>query len=335
MVAGSGREFSGLASLIMVAATACANRPVRLVVVNTSVAETVSLLGDTLYAPRFDPATGPERVRKVTEARELLSRDVTDLESRLRLARATTEMGRFREAIALYNGIAEIHFRDPRVYRERGEVLLRLRHLDHAIADFHRAGLLLIGRNVILEAESSTEGRASGAAAAQFPLSTVQFRTNYFLGISHYLKGAYAAAYPALAEAARVAQTTDDVARAMLWLFLAARRIGDGGEGGNVLGLVKPDWAEQSEVAELILLLAFKGLVPTDSIRAWALARRDEESALYSYGVAYSLMLRPERRVDSELWLERAHSGGNWAALPYLAAEADLARLRGVNTVIR
>lgn len=291
-------------------------------------AETVSLLGDTLYGIRLDGAGGPERMRQLSAAREAMARDSTNLRSRLLLARITADLGRYREAVAQYNRMAEGYFNDPRVFRARGETLLRLRHLDLALGDLRKAGLLAIGRGPILEAESVLD-ESEGGGQPGLNFSTVQFRSFFFQGVAHYCKGEYRNAYPVLAEAARIAQTTDDRVRAVLWLFFSARRIGDGGEGARVLDLVKPEWAEHSDLAELALLFGYKGLVPTDTIRELARSRSDEPGALLSYGMAYSLMLRPDRRADAELWLERARAGGNWATLPYLAAEADLARLRG------
>ena len=308
--------------LLLAGLAACAGRPVRLIVVRSSLAQTVSLLGDTLYSLPLSGAEGPERAKNIDAARAAVARDSTDVNARLRLARSTADLGELREAVALYNRIAEVHFDNPRVFRERGEVLLRLRLLDRAIADLRQAGLLAIGRPPILEAESSLEG-AGG-------FTTVQFRAFFYQGVALYCKGDHAAAYAVLAEAARVSQTTDDRARAILWLFFAARRLGDGREGANVLALVQEDWAQRSDLPELALLFAFKGLVASDSLRAWAQTRRDEEGTLYSYALAYSLMVRPDRTADAELWLLQAHSGTNWAAMAYLAAEADLARLRGI-----
>ncbi len=312
---------------MMVALWGCASRPARLVVVGSSLAETVSFLGDSLYAIPLTGSGGPERMRWLTAAREALARDTTNLTARLRLARITADLGRFREAIGQYNRMLEAHFSDARVLRGRGEVLLRMRLLDQALGDLRKAGLLAIGRGPILETESLLGESADSAAGLSF--TTVQFRTFFFQGIAHYCRGEYATAYPVFAEAARVAQTTDDQVRAILWLFFSARRIGAGEEGARVLELVNPEWAQRSDLAELWLLFGYKGLIPTDTIRQLARSRSDEVGGLLSYGLAYSLLLRPDRRTDAEPWLERARSGGNWSTLPYLAAEADLARLRG------
>lgn len=312
-------------------AAGCAPRPPRLVVVSSPVAETISLLGDTLYGLPLDAEGGPGRVRRISAARDAVARDSSDVSAWLRLGRSTAELGRMREAVGIFSQVVVAHFNDPRVYRERGEVLLRLRHLDGAIADLRKAGLLAVGRGPIMEAVPALE--SEGIEAPGIALTTTQYQAFLLQGVALYCKGNYAAAYPVLAEAAGLALTADERSRAMLWLFFALRRVGEGSDAKSVLDLVEPEWAENAHFPEIHLLLAYKGLVPSDSITARALAGRGAERALYSYGIAYFLQLRPERRVDAETWLLRAHSGGNWATLTYLAAEADLARLRGVKRV--
>jgi len=300
-------------------------------VVTSSVAETISLLGDTLYGLPLDAEGGPARVRRISAARDAVGRDSSDVSAWLRLGRSTAELGRLREAVGIFSQVAATYFDDPRVYRERGEILLRLRQLDGAIADLRKAGLLSVGRGPIVESAPTFEGEVEAPAIA---LTTTQYQAFLLQGVALYCKGNYAAAYPVLAEAAGIALTADERSRAMLWLFFALRRVGDGRDAKSVLDLVEPEWAENARFPEIGLLLAFKGLVPSDTITARALAGRADERALYSYGLAYFMQLRPERKEDAETWLLRAHSGGNWATLPYLAAEADLARLRGVKRVL-
>ncbi|HEV8613601.1 MAG TPA: hypothetical protein VGQ73_08810 [Gemmatimonadales bacterium] len=314
---------------LLLVAYGCAPRPVNLVVVTSSVAQTVSLLGDTLYGLPLDPGGGPARVRRIVAAREALARDSSDLTAWLQLGRSTTGMGRLRDAVAIYSRIAEVYFTEPRVFRERGEVLLRLRRVDAAIADFQKAGVLMIPKGRFLEALPRGD-ESDSSAIPRLELTTTQYQTFFLLGMALYCKGENLAAYKVLAEAAGIALTADDLARSLLWLFFALRRVGTGSEAWRVLELVQPDWAAETTVPEIKLLRAFKGQLPTDSIQAQAMGARGEERALYSYGIAYHLLLKPGREADAELWLERARSGQDWSALVYLAAEADLARLRGV-----
>jgi hypothetical protein len=313
--------------LSLIAGLGCAaSQPARLVRVTSPLAQTISLLGDTLYSLNRSGEGGPERARNMADARDAMARDSGSLANRLRLARTTAEMGYLRDAVSLYDGLTVAWYFDARVFRERGELLFRLRQFDAALDDLRKAGLLLIGRGVILE--SGAIGPSEPAA-----LSTTQFQVFFLQGLVLYCKGDFRAAAPVLLEAVRVAETTEDRSRALLWLFFSVRRFSDGPQAARVLDLMKPEWADVTDVPELQLLLSFKGLWPTDSVRARAVGPRGEESQLLSYGLAFALLLDPERTPDAELWLQRARTG-DWDAVPYLVAEAELARLRGPGKII-
>jgi len=304
-----------------------ANRPTRFVRVTSSLAQTVSLLGDTLYTLNRSGEGGPRRAKDMADARDAMARDSNSIENRLHLARTTAEMGYLRDAVVLYDRLAGAWVTEPRVFRDRGELLFRLRQFDAALVDLRKAGLLMIGRGVVIESGTIATSGERGS------LSTTQFQVFYLQGLVLYCKGDYRAAATVLLEAVREAGTTEDRSRALLWLFFSVRRLTDGPEAAGVLDLMKPDWANVTDVPELQLLLSFKGLWPTDSIRGRALGARGLESQVLSYGLAYALLLDPERKPEAELWLQRARSG-DWDALPYVMAEAELARLRRAGTNI-
>ncbi len=313
--------------LSLLAGLGCATtQPARLVRVTSPLAQTVSLLGDTLYSLNRSGEGGPLRARNMADARDAMARDSGSLANRLRLARTTAEMGYLRDAVNLYDRLAVTWYFDARVFRERGELLFRLRQFDAALEDLRKAGLLLIGRGVILE--SGLIGTSETTA-----LSTTQFQVFFLQGLVLYCKGDYRVAAPVLLEAVRVAETTEDRSRALLWLFFSVRRFSDGPQAARVLELMKPEWADVTDVPELRLLLSFKGLWPSDSIRSRALGAGGDESQLLSYGLAFALLLDPERKPDAELWLQRARTG-DWDGVPYLVAEAELARLRGSGKII-
>lgn len=297
------------------------SQPTRFVRVTSSLAQAVSLLGDTLYSLNRGGEGGPQRAKNMADAREAMARDSNSIENRLQLARATAEMGYLRDAVMLYDQLTKGWFSEPRVFRDRGELLFRLRQFDAALVDLRKAGLLLIGRGVILDAGTI------GASAETTWLSTTQFQVFYLQGLVLYCKGDFRGAAPVLLEAVRQAETTEDRARALLWLFFSVRRFSDGQQAADVLNLMRPEWANLTDAPELQLLLGLKGLWPTDSIRARALGSRGQESQLLSYGLAYALLLDPTRKPDAELWLLRARTG-DWDALTYVVAEAELARLR-------
>ncbi len=316
---------------LLVAFTGCAAStygPVRL---TSSLAQTVSLLGDTLYGLPRNAAAGPVLARNFGAAREAMARDSSGVDVQLLYARTVAESGYLRDAVDRYTRMLGTWSTEPRVYRARGELLFRLRQFEGALGDLRKAALMLIGRTALLDVGPIGYGPTDGSLA----ISTVQFQVFFFQGVTLYAKGDYASAAPVLAEAARLAETTEDRARAVLWLFFSVRRLGDPAQAARILDLAQPDWRARTDTPELELLLAFKGLVPTDSIRSRALGSPDEATGLLSYGLAYTLLLTPNQRKEAEFWLEQAHRGP-WDSVAYLMAEADLARLReGGKVIIR
>jgi tetratricopeptide (TPR) repeat protein len=315
----------GLASFLGCGAA----RSHRLVVVRSSLAQTVSLLGDTLYGLSRSGSGGPVRARNMAEAREAMQRDSNDVANRLRFARSTAEMGYLRESVRLYTQLAQTRANNPQVFRERGELYFRLRQFDAALSDLRRAGLLLIGRGPVVEAGPIGYGPEDGSLA----VTTTGFQVMLFQGLALYCKGEYRAAAPVLLEAVKRAETTEDRAQALLWLFFSTRRLGDGSEAGRILDLARPEWSPLADTPELALLLAFKGMFPTDTIRSYALSSAGEPARLLSYGLGFALLLTPDRQPEAELWLARAHTG-SWDSLAHIVAEADLARLKGSRKVV-
>ena len=334
----------------------CAPRTIRLTVAEGSSARAVSLLGDTLWTAPVDPRQGPQLVTQLQVARAMVSAEPLDLTAQLALARATAAIGQLREAVLLLNKTATIHYLSPRVMRQRGEVLLGLRELDQAYKDFEEAQDLLetggrpssTPRSVPAPGQPSSRRRsrprgtdtasvhwdmtpetAEGADSTGPITTSVEFQVALHMGVIRYLQGDFLGARDLLTEAARRAMSDDDLTVAALWLFFATRRAGNLPEANEILSAVNAEWGVRVRQHELHLLLAYKGEIPTDSVQTRALNRLGgEERALYSYGIGFMLLVRG-RTDEAELWLEQARTIPNWTALPYLAAEADLARLMG------
>jgi len=308
------------AALLLLLA-ACGGRPLRHTVVAPANAQAVSLLGDTLWSVPVDPGSGPEAVERLRQARAEVTRSPTNLLAQLHLARSTAAIGRLREAVDLLTSASAMHVTDPRVFRYRGEYLLQLRHLDRAITDFRLAAQLSLGAPTLPE-----DVERSGGTHA---LSTVLFRTTFLLGVALYCRGDFAGARIALTEAAKRALTADDLAQSAFWLFLAVRRTGGADESKQLLAGVQDDWAVSAGFHEHALLLGFKGMLPSDTVRARAMASQaTAERTLYAYGIGYVLLMQ-DREEEAALWFEHARLSPDWTTLPYLGAESELARMRG------
>lgn len=299
---------------------ACSPVPIRYSLPTPSSAEAVSLLGDTLWTLPLDVPSGPARVSRLYTARAMHAYNPSGIGPQLALARANAGMGRFREAVSVLDTALQGNSVDSRLYRLRGEMLLWLREINLAIKDFRRA--------------TSNAGRlAEFPELVEFPgepntVSSLQYQISLLLGFALYCKGDYSGARKSLFEAVARSSTADEVSRAALWLFFTLRRMGNTKEASQILSSTEPGWASGSQRADVQLLLAYKGLLPSDSIQARARAPDRGDRAMYSYAIGYFLSLSPEREEDAGTWFEHARTSRNWAALPYLAAEADLARMR-------
>ncbi|HEX9166116.1 MAG TPA: hypothetical protein VF862_09405 [Gemmatimonadales bacterium] len=306
--------------LLLLAAACSPPLTTRYAVVGPTSHQAISLLGDTLWTLPLDPKQGPRLVEQLQIARNRNAMEVPPVQDQLLLARRTAEMGRLREALILLSRTAQVHFNNPRVFRERGEILLILREFAAAREDFQKAGALMIGRNGLAELTDLPEGGAQ--------LTTVQFQTALYLGVTHYLLGNWVASRDVLIEAVKEAANDDDVALAAVWLFFAARRIGTGAAAAEILRALGPNLEVRLSRHEYDLLQAYRGQVPSDSINSRATSREGgDERALYAYGIGMWHLVRGQA-ADAETWFEYARRIPNWATLPYIAAEAELLRLR-------
>jgi tetratricopeptide (TPR) repeat protein len=324
---------------------ACSTQPIHLTVIQASSVRAISLMGDTIWTLPVDPRDGPRLMARLNEARAMVSEDPEDLTAMLNLGRRTAAIGQFPQAIEVLTRAARVHYLSPRVFRERGEVLLSVRELGPAYEDFEKAQTLIDAQRTGLADPGRVRPKPEDTTSVQWGvivetadetdstggplLTSVQFQVALHMGVIRYLRGDFPAARDFLIEAARRASTDDDLALAALWLFFATRRAGNLTEAAEILTAVKPDWAVQAHQHEHQLLLAFGGQIPGDTVQRRALNRLGGgERSLYCYGIGFMLLVSG-RTDEAELWLEQARTIPDWTRLSYLAAEADLARLLG------
>jgi len=323
--------------LMVATAWGCAPRPAWLAVPAVSAGRAISLTGDTLWAAPVDPKDGPWLITQLQAARATASGNSEDLDSQLMLARRMAEVGQVREAVDLLSQTAWMHYLSPKVYRTRGELLLWLRELGPALHDLEIADFLSTRGGGLLRDGRTRNGSKSNfwamlAEPAAGPdsaaVTSVQYQIAFHMGLIRYLQGNARDARVLLTEAVQRSSNDNDLAQAALWLFFTLRRAGDLAAATEILTAVDTAWAVTDHKPEHQLLLGFKGLVPTDTIQARALDRSGgPERSLYAYGIGFMLLVT-DRRDEATLWLDQARSIPQWTELGYLAAEADLARLK-------
>ena len=110
------------------------------------------------------------------------------------------------------------------------------------------------------------------------------------------------------------------------WLFMTYRRLGRDADAASVLEPIRSDMEILENDAYHRRLLMYKGMVPADSLLAVESAD-PVQLATYGYGVGNWFLYNGDRARAVEVF-ERILDIPNWAAFGYIAAEAELARMR-------
>jgi tetratricopeptide (TPR) repeat protein len=258
---------------------------------------------------------------RLAEARRAWERTPADPDSIIWLGRRTAYLGRFREAIAIFTRGIELHPDDARMYRHRGHRWISVREFDRAVADLARAAELVRGRPDEVEPDGLPNARG-------IPTSTLQSNIRYHLGLAHYLRGDFAAALPWY-EADVAARANDDMLVASShWLYMALRRLGRTAEAARVLAPIHAGLEVIENGAYHRLLLLYRGELAADQVLS---GPADGDAALQDVTASYGIgnwHLYNGRPAEARRVFDRILGTTQWAAFGYIAAEADVARMR-------
>ena len=283
--------------------------------------ETISLLGDTLFAPALPDSIRARYERRLAEARNDFDHEPNEISNVIWLGRRTAYLGRFRDAIAIYSkGIGD-HPDEARLLRHRGHRYITLRIFDLAVSDLERAALLMAKR----DDETEPDGLPN---ARNIPTSTLKFNIWYHLGLAHYLKGDFMAARRAYRECMKVSTNPDMRCATSHWLYMTLRRLGRAGEARGLLKPIRRDLDVIENRSYYRLLLMYKGELPVDSLLA---PGGGEQAALDDATIGYGVgnwHLYNGRPAEAEAIFRRVVAGPQWPAFGHIAAEAEMKRLR-------
>jgi tetratricopeptide (TPR) repeat protein len=240
---------------------------------------------------RAQSDTGP-----IARAHAAWAADSANADLLIGLGIAQSGARQFREAIETFSrGIAR-HPRNAMLYRWRGHRYLSVRELDRAEADFRR-GLALDSAN---------------------------YGVWYHLGVLKFVRGDFAAAASAFARAQPIAPDAGELAGATDWLWMSLARAGRRAEGDAMLR-TRPDSLPTTNAYRQRLRL-YRGEIGPDSVLT-AADTGDVAVATLSYGVGNWYLVRGDT-AQARRWFERAIASGGWPAFGFIAAEAELRRMR-------
>lgn len=285
-------------------------------------AETVSLLGDTLWSVPVPVPEGRFRVQRLHDARDQVARTPGQLQAALELARATVDLGRLREAIRLYTEAAALGPADPRPFLGRGELHLRLREFDRALSDLRLADRLGGGQRLAL-----VDPRPDGGVRVR----SVAFAIPYYLGFLHLLRGDAEAARANLAAAASQADEAEDAARAAFWYAIASP-----GSDFERVKAVLPAEHQSTPAHPLLVLLQRPERIGDsnggDGATSCRPGRpRSEFDATRCYLVGRQYLAR-NRTDEARMAFAHVRRLPDWSVDVALAAEAALSRLERGST---
>lgn len=296
------------------------------VLTDDKVVEAISLLGDTLY--RLD--LPDERKSQYDSALDVALKNYNNapqnLDNIIWLGRRQAYLGRYQEAIKTYTQGLQLFPNAPELYRHRGHRYISTRQFEKAISDLEKSAQL--AKSIPLTVEAN--GIPLPLPEDDRP-TTLQFNIYYHLGLAYYLEGEYGKAAETYEQCLTFCQTDDEIAATADWLYMAYRRLGEDEVAEETLAMIREDMDIRENEGYFERLLMYKGLVSPDSLLAIGsnvpLADRDLALATQGYGVGNFYLYNGEQQVGQEI-LEDIVEGRHWAAFGYIAAEADLARMK-------
>lgn len=240
---------------------------------------------------RAQTDTGP-----IARAQAAVAADSTNVDLLIRLGIAQSGFRQYREAIQTFSRGLAIAPENPMLYRWRGHRYLSVREFDRSEADFRR-GLALDSAN---------------------------YGIWYHLGVLRFLHADFSGAATAFARAQPRAPDAGELAGATDWLWMSLARAGRQAEGDAMLR-TRPDSLPVTNAYRQRLRL-YRGEIGPDSVLTPA-DTSDVAVATLSYGVGNWYLVRGDT-AQATRWFERAIASRGWPAFGFMAAEAELRRLR-------
>ncbi|HKB15826.1 MAG TPA: prolyl oligopeptidase family serine peptidase, partial [Planctomycetota bacterium] len=286
----------------------------------TTPPEAVSLLGKPLFPPPIEEDARKRYEANLAKATADFIKAPDDADAIVWLGRRLAYLGRFREAIDVFSRGIERHPADFRLLRHRGHRYVTVREFDRAIADLERATRLIEGVPDQVEPDGDPSPRGA-------PPSTNHFNVWYHLGLARYLKGDFEGAARAYVSCMEFSRGSDDrLVATSDWLHMTLQRLGRPAEAAAVLGPIRKDLRVLDNDSYFRRLLLYKGeLQPGDFLDPTETSGVNRATLGYGLG---NWHLWNGRTEEARRIFEEIVRGPQWSAFGFIAAEAELARMR-------
>lgn len=284
-------------------------------------AQAWSLLGEPLRPPTLSAEVRATYETNLAAAEANVEASPEDADAIIWYGRRLAYLGRYREAIAVFTRGIALHPDDARLYRHRGHRFVTVREFDNAIDDF------LTAVDLIRDTEDEVE--PDGLPNAQgIPTSTLHFNIWYHLGLAHYLQGDLERALLAWNDCLEVSKHADSVVATSYWLNNTLRRLGLDAQADQLLANISADMEIIESTSYLDVLLLHKGERTAEELMGPMGEGATLASTTTSYGVGVWHLVNGRRDTAFGLFEEVLGNRSQWPAFGYVAAEADVARMR-------
>ncbi len=272
--------------------------------------------------PLMVPATIPNRQKleaDLAQAQKAFAANPSNPETLIWVGRRLGYLWRYNEGIAMFTKGIELHPDNAKFYRHRGHRYLSVRQFAKAQADLEKAAELIRGQKDEIEPDGAPN-------PAGKPSSTLQFNIWYHLGLAYYLQGNYPKAYDAFVECMKVSNNDDSVAATSDWMWMTLMRMNRKAEAAKLLERIGPRMDILENGSYHRRLLMYKGLDKPEALLDTAKAD-DTTIATQGYGVGNYYYVTGDMAKAREVF-QKVTAGGGWNAFGYIAAEADLHRMK-------
>lgn len=285
--------------------------------------EARSLLGEALIQTPPGDAELARREHDLELAQANWKEHPEDPAAWIWFGRRLAYLGRFRDAVALYTQALERFPDDPRLLRHRGHRWITLRRLEEAQADLERAAELC--RTWPDEPELPGTPDPKGVVR-----DTLHRNVHYHLALARFLRGEFARSLESWREALALAPDAESRAAVLAWTSATLLRLGRATE----LPALLRDLDAQAPVSEnrayQRLCLFYRGDLGYDALLADARpsGKSTSDAATIGFALGNWQLSRGEVLRAGELF-QNVRESASWTAFGVIAAEAELARMRG------
>ncbi len=279
-------------------------------------AEAMSLAGDPLDRPDFDPTTRKRLQADLDIALAAYEASPNDADAIVWVGRRLGYLGRYRDAIEWFSQKLDEQGPNAKFLRHRGHRYISIRAFDRAVADFEEASKLIEGTEDEVEPDGVPNARNT-------PISSLHSNIWYHLALARYLVGDFDGALSACDEGMKVSGNPDRLVSQTYWRYLTLRRLGRHEEASKALAAINADLDLIENHSYLKLLLVYKGDLSADSVMEEAAGAIESPTTAFGLGAFFMLEGDEDRATR---FFNRATSGTSWPAFGFIAAEAELNR---------